>query len=80
MLQLYTSFRIFEKLLYMATSCIIISIKDVSIVLNKSYQQAFRIHQGVRDALGKQKKQVLTKAEFANYMGIPLQEIEAALK
>lgn len=60
----------------MAIKRLVISIKDVAKIYGKSYVQAFRIHMGIRKALGKGENQVLTFLEFSQHTGISIAEIE----
>ncbi|WP_144062802.1 hypothetical protein [Sphingobacterium paucimobilis] len=49
--------------------------KDVEIILDLSPRQAFRRYQTVKDAYGKLKHQELTFREFADYYGLPLDDV-----
>ncbi|MFD2554738.1 hypothetical protein [Sphingobacterium tabacisoli] len=53
--------------------------KDIEIILDLSPRQAHRRYQLAKDAYGKQKHQELTFREFADYYGLPLDDIHAKL-
>lgn len=54
--------------------------KDIEIVQDLSPRQAYRRYQSVKDAYGKQKHQELTFREFAEYYGLPLEDVHDKLK
>jgi hypothetical protein len=52
--------------------------KDVSIILGKSQKQAERILRDIKFALNKDLQQYVTMQEFADYTGIPLEDVRAS--
>lgn len=61
-------------------SRIIITTADIMQLTGVSYSTAWRELQTIRDALGKQKHQVITIAEYCHYMGINEIEIKDKIK
>lgn len=54
---------------------LVISPKDIAMVLDTSVRNARRKYQQARDAYGKAPHQMLTIYEFSEYYGIPIEDI-----
>ena len=48
-----------------------IYIKDIALITGKSYRQAWRIHNKIKNHYKKSPEQFLSIAEFCEYTGIP---------
>jgi len=53
---------------------LIITPKDIQLLMDKSYSQSYRMYCVVKDTLGKKKFQPLLVSEFCKYYDIPYQE------
>lgn len=56
-----------------------ITAKDISIITGYNIKYCYRIHQTIRDALGKKKHSHLTIKEFCEYFGYPILEVQNIL-
>ncbi|TYP91338.1 hypothetical protein BC792_12046 [Sphingobacterium allocomposti] len=54
--------------------------KDIAYILNVSLRQASRRYNQVKDAYGRLRHQELTVQEFADYYGLPVNEIYARMR
>lgn len=59
---------------------VVIGIKDVSIILDKSYRQSQREHKKIKEHFGLSKSEYLSLSNFCIYTKIPIEEVEKALK
>ncbi|WP_028295896.1 hypothetical protein [Olivibacter sitiensis] len=58
---------------------LIIYASDISLITGKSHRQALRLLKDIHFVLGKQKHQPVTIREFAEYMGLEVEELMKAL-
>jgi hypothetical protein len=54
--------------------------KEIQIVTGQSAPSSSRLIALIKDTLGKKKHQRITYSEFANYIGVSLQELKNSLK